>query len=125
MLEVPSPLVATWDLLAQAANLLCCQPAKFCINASSPASRQLCCSSLLLLLQLQAVLSPAAVQEMRSPLVVATLESLAQAAEPGALVRELRQLFPHLVQLICSRQAPIRAALAGLFSQHLPALLPL
>ena len=64
-------------------------------------------------------------QEMLSPLVVATLESLAQAAEPGALVHELRALFPHLLQLVCSRQAPIRAALAALFRQHLPALLPL
>ena len=66
-----------------------------------------------------------AVQELRSPLVVATLESLATAAEPAALVRELRLLFPHLAQLIGSKQALVRSALAALFSQHLPALLRL
>ena len=57
--------------------------------------------------------------------MVATLDSLSSAADPQALKQELRSLFPHLAQLICSHQLPIRSAVAGLFSQHLTGLLAL
>ena len=62
-------------------------------------------------------------QAIRAPLVVAALSGY--SAVRGAAWRgELSAgAFPHLARLICSQQPSVRAALADLFSQQLPALI--
>ena len=119
MTQPPDPgAAAGWDEVSSPSQI----QIQYCIfqaftwrlltQTRSPAASTLC-------------LKQTRLQDIRSPLVVATLDSLASAADPQALKQEMRALFPHLAQLICSRQLPLRSAVAGLFSQHLTGLLQL
>ncbi|CAD7697716.1 unnamed protein product [Ostreobium quekettii] len=61
-------------------------------------------------------------QAVRAPLVAKALEAYRSTRSEQLLV-QLRDLFPHLAGLVCSRQMSVRRALGALFTDQLPGLL--